>query len=110
VDAHSAMVMAQGYTQEEVAGILSDIDGAILSDDKTKTVPHFAEKITKNAYKTTSEDIKALAAAGCSEEEIFETVAVTSLFNYMDRMADALGAPVEGFQQMVAEMMKDQAD
>jgi 5,10-methenyltetrahydromethanopterin hydrogenase len=31
-------------------------------------------------------------------------VAVTSLFNYMDRMADALGAPVEGFQEMMAQM------
>ena len=25
-------------------------------------------------------------------------------FNFMDRMADALGAPVEGFQDMIAEM------
>ena len=38
---------------------------------------------------------------GCSDEEIFEAVAVTSLFNYMDRMADALGAPVERFQDMI---------
>jgi hypothetical protein len=27
-----------------------------------------------------------------------------SLFNDMDRMADALGAPVEGFQEMMARM------
>jgi hypothetical protein len=30
---------------------------------------------------------------------------VTSLFNYMDRMADAIGAPVEGFQEMTVQML-----
>jgi 5,10-methenyltetrahydromethanopterin hydrogenase len=29
---------------------------------------------------------------------------IAALFNYMDRMADALGAPVEGFQAMMAKM------
>jgi alkylhydroperoxidase family enzyme len=42
--------------------------------------------------------------SGCTDEEIFEAVAVSSLFNFMDRMADALGAPVEGFQEMMAQM------
>ena len=100
------MAMAQGFTREQVESIISDIDGSSLIDDKTKLLLHFAEKINRNAYKVTEEDIKNLAAAGCSEEEIFEAVAVTSLFNYMDRMADALGAPVEGFQEMIEDMMK----
>ena len=98
------MVMAQGFTREQVKSILDDADGSDLIDKKTKKLLHFAEKTTRYAYKVTEEDIKALKNNGCSEEEIFEAVAVTSLFNYMDRMADALGAPVEGFQEMMAQM------
>lgn len=100
------MAMAQGLTQEQVKSILDDIDGSTLIDDKTKKILHFSEKVTRNAYKVTEEDMKELHEIGCSDEDIFEAVAVTSLFNYMDRMADALGAPVEGFQEMVAQMQK----
>ena len=46
------------------------------------------------------------AAVGCTDAEVFETVAVTALFNFMDRMADALGAPVEGFQDMIESMSR----
>jgi len=98
------MVMAQGFTQEQVQSIIADVDGSDLIDTKTKKLLHLAEIITRHAYKVTENDIKTLQQDGCNEEEIFEAVAVTSLFNYMDRMADALGAPVEGFQEMMAQM------
>ena len=98
------MVMAQGFTQAQVKSIIDDVDGSDLIDAKTKHLLHFAEKITRHAYKVTGEDIAALKNAGCSEEDLFEAVAVAALFNYMDRMADALGAPVEGFQEMMAQM------
>ncbi|MGD9331604.1 MAG: hypothetical protein PVJ53_09855 [Desulfobacterales bacterium] len=98
------MVMAQGFTQEQVKSIIDDVDGSELIDAKTKKLLHLAEKITRHAHKVTQEDIQGLMQGGCEEEEIFEAVAVTSLFNYMDRMADALGAPVEGFQEMMAQM------
>jgi len=100
------MVMAQGFTQDQVKSIIEDIDGSALIDDKAKQILHFSEKITRHAYKVTPSDIQALQDAGCSQEEVFEAVAVTALFNYMDRMADALGAPVENFQEMVASMMQ----
>lgn len=100
------MAMAQGFSQEEVKSIIENVDGSALIDDKTKKILHFSKKVTRHAYKVTKSDIKGLKDSGCSEEEIFEAVAVTSLFNYMDRMADALGAPVEGFQEMVAEMLE----
>ena len=98
------MVMAQGFTQEQVESILEDIDGSSLIDDKTKQLLHFSKTVTRNAYKVHEGAIKDLRDHGCTDEELFEAVAVTSLFNYMDRMADALGAPVEGFQEMVKQM------
>jgi len=76
VDAHSAMVMTQGFTQDQVKSIIEDIDGSSLIDDKTKQILHFSEKVTRHAYKVTESDIKALQDIGCTEEEVFEAVVV----------------------------------
>ena len=99
------MAMAQGFSREDVKNILSDVDNTTLIDDKTRKLLQLAKKITRHAYKVTEQDVDALRDAGCTDEEVFEAVAVTSLFNYMDRMADALGAPVEGFQDMVSLLL-----
>ena len=63
-----------------------------------------AEKITKYSYKVTEADIDSLRETGCCDEEIFEAIAVTALFNCLGRMSDALGASVEGFQDMVEQI------
>jgi uncharacterized peroxidase-related enzyme len=104
VDAHSAMVMAQGFTLDEVQSILKDIDGSSLIDDKTKKLLYFSETITRNSYKIHEGSLQELRDHGCTDEELFEAIAVASLFNFMDRMADALGVPVEGFQEMMKQM------
>ena len=73
-------------------------------DEQTRGLICLAEKTTRHAYKVTDEDLRGLESLGCTQEEIFEAVAVTALFNFMDRMADALGAPVENFQDMMESM------
>jgi len=98
------MVMAQGFTQEQVQSILENIDGSSLIDDKTKRILRFAETITRNSYKIHEGMLQNLRDHGCTDEELFEAVAVAALFNFMDRMADALGAPVEGLQEMMKKM------
>jgi alkylhydroperoxidase family enzyme len=98
------MAMAQGLTREQVQQILADEAGSDLIDAPTKMLLQLAEKVTRQAHQVTPTDIDALRQAGLDDGAIFEAVAVTALFNYMDRMADALGAPVEGFQDMMAQM------
>ena len=98
------MVMAQGFTQDQVQSILEDIDGSTLIDDKTKRILHFSETITRNSFKIQEDTLQDLRDHGCGDEELFESIAVASLFNFMDRMADALGAPVEGLQEMMKQM------
>ena len=100
------MVMAQGFSRADVENILADVDNTELIDDKTRKLLQLAGKITRHAYKVTESDIQALRDIGCTDEEVFEAVAVASLFNYMDRVADALGAPMEGFQDMIEKMMQ----
>ncbi len=104
VDAHSAMAMAQGFTEEQVKSILEDVESSPLLDAKTKKLLQYAEKATRRAYKINEEDIQKLHEVGCSDEEILEAMLVTALFNFMDRVADALGVPVENFIQMMKSM------
>jgi uncharacterized peroxidase-related enzyme len=104
VDAHSAMAMAQGFTEEQVKSILQDVGGSPLLDAKTKKLLQYAEKATRHAYKINEENIQKLHEVGCSDEEILEAMLVTALFNFMDRVADALGVPVENFIQMMKSM------
>ena len=102
VDAHSAMAIAQGFTKNEVKTILEDIDGTDLIDDKTKKLLRLAETVTLHSYKIHDGRIQELRDDGLTDEELFEAIAAAALFNFMDRMADGLGAPVEGFQDMMA--------
>lgn len=92
------MVMAQGYTQEQVASILEDVEGSQLIDDRTKALLQFAEKVTRHAYRVTESDIQSLRDLGLSDEDILEATYVIAGFNMFDRIADALGAQVEHLQ------------
>lgn len=102
------MVMAQGFSQEEVKSILDDVDGSSLIDIKTRKLLNLAKIITQSSHKIHDGTIREAKDAGCTDPEIFEAIAVAALFNFMDRMADALGAPVEGFQEMVKQQMQTQ--
>ena len=98
------MVMAQGFTREQVSSILEDIDGSDLIDDKVKKLLGLAKLVTETSYKVHEGTIAELKDGGCTDEEIFEAISIVALFSFMDRMADALGAPVEGMQGMVSQM------
>ena len=74
-----------------------------MIDDKTKLLLNYAGKINNESFKIHSGTAQTRKDNGCTDEELFETVAVTALFNFMDRMADSLGAPVERFQDMIEQ-------
>jgi alkylhydroperoxidase family enzyme len=99
------MVMAQGQlNQKQMQSILDNPEGSDLVDEKTKGLLRLAAKMTRESYKVTPEDIEALRTLGLSDEMILESMHVIAFFNYLDRMADATGAPVENLQDMVAGM------
>jgi alkylhydroperoxidase family enzyme len=100
------MAMVQGYSREDVKNILDNVNETTLIDEKTRNLILLAEKATRHPDTVRKNDVEELKAAGCSEEEIYEAIAVTSLFNFLDRMADALGAPVEGLQDLVEQMQQ----
>ncbi len=45
----------------------------------------------------TQADIQTLSQHGYNDQEIHDIVQITSFFNYINRVADALGVPPEDF-------------
>lgn len=52
-------------------------------------------KLTHEPHRCSRADVEALRAAGASDEEIHATVQVAAYFNYINRVADALGVDLE---------------
>lgn len=95
------MAMAQGFTSEQVRSILDDVRSSEIIDATARALLVFSEKVTREPVKIAPDEVDELRKAGLSDAAILEGVHVISFFNYMDRMADALGTPVENFQQMM---------
>ena len=51
----------------------------------------------------TEEDIQSLKDLGYTDEDVLEATEVIALFNFLDRIADALGAPVENLRQAMSK-------
>jgi alkylhydroperoxidase family enzyme len=56
----------------------------------------FTDRITLGAHTTSQENIDDLKTAGLTETMIHDVVQVAAYFNYVNRLADALGVELEG--------------
>ena len=55
-------------------------------------------------------DAVGLRSVGLTDEQILSTVAITSLFNFMNRLADGLGVEIpEGREAVMAQWLSDKA-
>lgn len=66
-------------------------------DQPTLRMLEFVEKTTLNASATRREDVETLKRAGFSDADILEITHITGFFNYINRLADALGVEFEDF-------------
>lgn len=89
-NAHTAYALYYGYDEELFDPLLADIDGAPV-DEKMKPVLKYARKTTLDPQAVTKADVDAILAAGWPEEAVHDAAAVTSLFNYMNRLIHAMG-------------------
>ena len=67
----------------------------------------FAESLTVDPGNTKEEYVEGLRALGWADEEIVDIVHITCLFNYMDRLADGLGAELDsdrGWEDMLGKL------
>lgn len=57
----------------------------------------FAEKLSHHQHDMATDDLDALRAQGFDDRAIHDAVQVISYFNYITRVADALGVEPEDF-------------
>ena len=75
--------------------ILVSPDPAPALDETQRVLLNYARKITLEPAACSKEDIDALRAAGADDVMIHATVQVAAYFNYINRVADALGVEPE---------------
>ena len=56
-----------------------------------RVMVEYVVKLTKDATKVTKDDHKKLHAAGFEDQAILQITLIASWFNYINRVADALG-------------------
>ena len=61
----------------------------------------YAEKLTLNPSQMTKADLDGLRHH-FSEEQSYDIVLITSLFNFIDRIADAFGVELDAFTKQMA--------
>jgi alkylhydroperoxidase family enzyme len=56
-------------------------------------------KVTREAHRVAAGDIDALRAEGLSDAAVHDVVQIAALFNYYNRLVDALGVEPEDFMR-----------
>jgi len=74
-----------------VEALRDDYRKADLSPED-RAMLDYVDQLTRDATKIAPEDIDRLRAAGFDDRTILQITALASWFNYINRMADALGA------------------
>ena len=74
----------------------ADLVAAPLSEPE-RALLGFVKLVTETAYKTTDEDVEMLRACGWTDPQISECVAITALFAFFNRVADAFGIDDPGY-------------
>lgn len=81
-----------------MAQIQQDYETAALTQ-RERALCHFAHKLTRTAWQMKAEDLENLRAVGLSDRGILDAVEVISFFNYINRVANALGVDIEPWMQ-----------
>lgn len=76
------------------AALELDHRGATLPP-RARALCDFAERVTLAPQRLGAADLAPLRAAGLSDAEIHDAVQVIAYFNYVNRVADALGTDAE---------------
>lgn len=80
---------------EMVAALRKDYRTAPISE-QDKTMLEYVVKLTRDATQCSPEDHKKLRAAGFDDRGILQITLIAAWFNYINKVADALGVGREG--------------
>jgi len=105
---HTATAERLGIPAGAIGRLLTSSDARDVSE-KMRPVLRYAEKLTHSPSGVTRADADAVLAAGWSEAALYYTVAVTALFNFMNRFVEGLGIELDpAYVKPAAERLADQ--
>jgi uncharacterized peroxidase-related enzyme len=76
--------------KELVEALQRDYRSAAISE-QDRTMLDYVVKLTKDATKVSPDDHRKLRAVGFDDRSILQITLIASWFNYINRVADALG-------------------
>jgi uncharacterized peroxidase-related enzyme len=102
--AHGAILASEFFSPEQVEAMTRDYHQAGLQPAEVAMMA-YAEKIARNAYKVTPEDIDDLRAHGFSDADILDIALTAAARSFMSKVLDAVGAvPDDSFMDLQPEL------
>ena len=87
---HAEFLRRVTLNEEMVAALKKDYRTAPISE-QDRAMLDYVVKLTRDATKCSPEDHKKLRAAGFNDKGVLQITLIASWFNYINRVADALG-------------------
>jgi uncharacterized peroxidase-related enzyme len=93
--AHAGLLAKRGdLSEDEALTVFRNWRTAPL-DDADRAMLAYAEKLTFTPSELTEDDVQRLRDAGFDDENIYDIALLTAYRNFMNRVNDGLGVPVE---------------
>lgn len=103
-NSHLPTMIALGIEESLIEALVKDIETAPI-DDRMKPILEFCRKLTLEPSRIARADADAVYAAGWDEDALFNAIAVTSRFNFMNRLT--LGYGLEPMDEEAAKAQSD---
>jgi uncharacterized peroxidase-related enzyme len=87
---HTATAERLGVKPGVINRLLTGADSAPIPEN-LRPVLAFAQKLTEEPASVSQSDADAILNAGWDEDAVYHAVAVTALFNFMNRLVEGLG-------------------
>ena len=95
MDSHAEFLRRVTLDEELVKVLQQDYTRAPVSE-QDRAMLDYAVQITKDATRITPGHLEKLRASGFDDKAILQITLIASWFNYINRVADALGVGREG--------------
>jgi uncharacterized peroxidase-related enzyme len=87
---HTSTAERLGIEGGLIPRLIEEFDSVAVTNEM-RPVLRYAQKLTDQPAGVTQADADAILAAGWDESAVYHTVAVTALFNFMNRLVEGLG-------------------
>lgn len=107
--AHGGFLRQHSGDPEYSSHIIHDYKQADL-DPQTRAILDYAVKLTLTPAAMAESDIEHLRSVGLNDQQVLSTVAITCVFNFMNRLADGLGVEIpDGREAIMGQWLSDEA-